>query len=73
VVTLNHEEHVLRALADTGASSSIILKAYTFKDIIKHNKDDTTTWSTMGGQFTTDKTGLVTFLLPEFNLKKQIT
>jgi hypothetical protein len=37
VVTLNvnHEEHVLRALADTGASSSIILKAYTSKDIIK--------------------------------------
>jgi hypothetical protein len=50
---LNHEEHVLRALADTGASS--------------------TTWSTMNGQFTTDKTGIVTFLLPELNLKKQIT
>ena len=27
----------------------------------------------MGGQFTTNKTGSVTFLLPEFNLKKQIT
>jgi hypothetical protein len=27
----------------------------------------------MNGQFTTDKTGIVTFLLPEFNLKKQIT
>jgi len=27
----------------------------------------------MGGQFTTDKTGLVTFSLPEFNLKKQIS
>jgi hypothetical protein len=32
VVTLNvnHEEHVLRALADAGAGSSIILKAYTY-------------------------------------------
>jgi hypothetical protein len=39
VVTLNviHEENVLRALADTGASSSIILKAYTSKDIIKQD------------------------------------
>jgi hypothetical protein len=27
----------------------------------------------MGGQFITDKTGLVTFSLPEFNLKKQIS
>jgi hypothetical protein len=40
LVTLmvNHEEHGLTALADTGASSSIILEAYTSKDIIKHNK-----------------------------------
>ena len=37
VVTLNvnHEEHVLRALADTGASSSIILEASTSKYITK--------------------------------------
>jgi hypothetical protein len=27
----------------------------------------------VGGQFTTDKTGLVTFSLPEFNLKKLIS
>jgi hypothetical protein len=60
------------AMDDTGASSSIIFEPYISKDIIKHNKDDTSTWSTMGGQFTTDKTGLVTFLLPEFYLKKQI-
>jgi Retroviral aspartyl protease len=75
VVTLNvnHEEHVLRALADTGASNSIILKDYTSKDTFKYNNVDTTTWSTMNGQFTTDKTGIVTFLLPEFILKKQIT
>jgi Retroviral aspartyl protease len=72
-LNVNHEEHVLRALADTGASNSIILEAYTSKDIIKQNKDDAITWSTMGGQFTTDKTAIVNFLLPEFNLKKQIT
>jgi Aspartyl protease len=65
--------HLLRALADTGASSSIILEAYTSKLFIKNNDDNKTTWSIMGGQFITDKTGLVTFSLPEFNLKKQIS
>jgi predicted aspartyl protease len=74
VVTLNInlDEQVLRALADTGASSSIILEAYTSKNIIKQNKENKTTWCTMNGQFTTDKTGLVSFVLPEFNLKKRI-
>jgi hypothetical protein len=37
-LNVNYEEHVLRALADTGASSSIILEAYTSKDFIKHEK-----------------------------------
>ncbi len=64
-LNVNHEKHVLRALADTGASSSIILKAYTSKDSIKQNMESKTTWSTMNGQFTTDTTGIVTFLLPE--------
>ena len=58
VVTLKvkHEEYVLRALADTGASSSIILEACISKDVIKHKNGNKTTWNTMGGQFTTDKT-----------------
>jgi hypothetical protein len=45
VVTLNvnHEEQLLRALADTGTSSSIILEAYSSKDIIKQNKENKTT------------------------------
>jgi hypothetical protein len=60
-LNVNHEKHVLRGLASTGASRSIIPEGYTSKK---------TTWSTMGGQFTTDKTGQVTFSLPEFNLKK---
>jgi hypothetical protein len=70
---INHWEHLLRALADTGASSSIILEAYTSKQFIKNNHGNKNTWSTMGGQFVTDKTGLMTFSLPEFNLKKQIS
>jgi hypothetical protein len=72
---VNNEEHLLRALADTGASSStIILEAYTSDPFIKADDSNTTTWSTMGGKFTTNKTGIcfVTLSLPVFNLKKQI-
>ena len=69
----NQEENVLRALADTGASSSIILGTFLSKDHIINGESSQTNWSTMGGQFTTNKKGLVTFLLPEFNLRKQIS
>jgi predicted TIM-barrel enzyme len=55
---VNNEEHLLRALADTGASSSIILEAYTSAPFIKTDDNNTTTWSTMGGQFTTTETGI---------------
>jgi hypothetical protein len=62
-------------LADTGASSSSILEAYTSAifPFIKTDDNNTTTWSTMGGKFTTTKTGFVTFSLPEFNLKTRIS
>jgi len=36
---VNHEEHVLRALADTGASSSIILDTYAPKNLIIYDDD----------------------------------
>jgi hypothetical protein len=56
---VNNEEHLLRALADNGASSSSILEAYTSVTLpfIKTDDSNTTTWSTMGGKFTTTKTG----------------
>jgi hypothetical protein len=69
---VNNEEHLLRALADTGASSRIILEAYTSAPFIKIDDSNTTTWSTMGGKLTTTKTGFVTFSLPEFSVKTQI-
>jgi hypothetical protein len=69
---INNEEHLLRALADTCASSSIILESYTLAPFIKTDESNTTTWNTMGGKFTTNKTGFVTFSLPEFNLKNQM-
>jgi hypothetical protein len=40
---VNHEEHLLRALADTGDRSIIILEAYTSKLFIKNNHDNKTT------------------------------
>jgi hypothetical protein len=62
---VNNEEHLLRALPDTGASNSssssssiiIIIEAYTSAmfPFIKTDDINTTTWSTMGGQFTTIK------------------
>jgi hypothetical protein len=55
---VNNEEPLLRALADTGASSSIILEAYTSAPFIKTDDNNTTTWSKMGGKFTTTKTGI---------------
>jgi hypothetical protein len=72
-LNVNYEEHVLRVLADTDASSSIILEACAPKNLIRYDEETKSTWSTMGGQFTADKTGLVTFSLPEFNFKKQIS
>jgi hypothetical protein len=73
ILIVNNEEHLLRALSNTGASSSIILEAYTSAifPFIKIDDSNTTTWSIMGGKFTTTKTGFVTFSLPEFNLKKK--
>jgi hypothetical protein len=55
---VNNEQHLLRALADTGASSCIILEAYTSAPFIKTDDSNTTTWSTMGGKCTTNKTGI---------------
>jgi hypothetical protein len=55
---VNNEEHLLGGLADTGASSSIILEAYTLAPFIEIYDSNTTNWSTMGGKFTINKTGI---------------
>jgi hypothetical protein len=63
----------MRALADTGARSSIILEAYNSAPFIRTDDIIKSTWSTMGGKLTTTKTRrYVTFSLTEFNLKKQM-
>jgi Leu/Phe-tRNA-protein transferase len=57
---VNNEEHPIRALANTDASSSIILEAYTSAifPFIKTDDTNKTTWSKIDGKFTTTKTGL---------------
>jgi hypothetical protein len=58
---VNKEEYLLRALADTGASSSrIILETYLSAPypFIKIDDSNTTTWSTMGGKFMKTKIGI---------------
>jgi hypothetical protein len=54
---VNNEEHLIRALADTGASS-IMLEVNNSAPFIKTDDNNTTTWSTMGGKFNTTKTGI---------------
>jgi hypothetical protein len=55
---VNNEDHLLRALADTGTSNSIILEAYNSVPFFKADDNNSTTLSTMGGKFTTTKTGI---------------
>jgi hypothetical protein len=60
----NHEEPLLKSLADTGInssnSSSSILEANTSDLFIKTDDSNTNliTWGTMGGKFTTNKAGI---------------
>jgi hypothetical protein len=59
IFIVNHEKHLLRALVDTGASSSsIILDENTSAPFIEIGDSKTTTCSTIGGTFTTTKTGI---------------
>jgi hypothetical protein len=57
-LTVNNEEHPLRELADTGASSSIILEAYDSAPFIKIDGNNTITWKKMGGKITIIITGI---------------
>jgi hypothetical protein len=54
-----NEEYLLKEIVDTGASSSIILDAYTSAPLIKTDDSNTTIWSTMGGKFNTAETGIL--------------
>jgi hypothetical protein len=57
---VKNEEYLIRALVDTGVSSSIILDAYTSAifPFIKADDSNTNNWNAMSGKFTTTKTGI---------------
>jgi hypothetical protein len=62
---IKHQDYLLRALVDTGASSSSnssssILEAYISDPSIETDDNDTTTtiWITIGDKFTTNKNGI---------------
>ena len=63
----------IRALLDTGTSSSIILREYVKRGRAKSYKGKETIWSTLGGQFRTNQKALIDFKFPEFSDKKTIT
>jgi hypothetical protein len=53
---VNNVEHLIKAIADTGASSSSILKTYISVPFIKNDDIKTIIWITIGGNFNKYKT-----------------
>ena len=54
-----------KILLDSGASGSIVSERFVKR--FKQKKDETCTWKTMAGSFTTSKQCIVEFTLPELN------
>ena len=63
----------IKALCDTGASGTIILKDKVKKGRIKTSPKKRVKWHTQGGTFTTRQESLIDFKLPEFNNNKIVT
>jgi Reverse transcriptase (RNA-dependent DNA polymerase)/Aspartyl protease len=76
VVELENEEGnivPIRALLDTGTSSTIVLNEHVRKGFVSHHKGHETTWETLGGTFTTRRKGLLEFKLPELTNNQTVT
>ena len=63
----------IRALLDTGTSSSIILREFVRKGRANTHKGKRTTWSTLGGNFSTNRKALIDFKIPELSTHKTVT
>jgi hypothetical protein len=63
----------IRALLDTGTSSTIILKEHMRKGFVSHHKGHDTVWKTLGGTFKTKRKGLLEFKFPELTNNQTIT
>ena len=62
----------IRALLDSGASESLISQKYMKKLRIKKSGKSSTTWSTPGGDMTTNQKVKAQFTIPELQDKKLI-
>ena len=63
----------IRALLDTGTTSTILLREFFKKGRAGGYSGQETLWKTMGGNFTTKKKALVDFRFPELNTDKKVT
>ena len=63
----------IRGLLDTGTSSSIVLREFVCKGRANTHKGKRTTWSTLGGTFTTNRKALIDFKFPELSTHKKVT
>jgi hypothetical protein len=69
---VNGKKTPLRIIIYTCSSSSIILKKIINKNTLVKNKKTTEEWTTLGGEFYTNKQGTVKCKLPEFFLNKTV-
>jgi predicted aspartyl protease len=63
----------IRALLDTGTTSTIILRELLGKGIARTNTKKRTKWKTLGGTFTTNYESVLDFKFPEISTSKVVT
>jgi hypothetical protein len=63
----------IKALLDTGTSSTFILKEHMRKGLVSHHKGHDTSWKTLGGTFKTKRKGLIEFRFPELTNHQTVT
>jgi hypothetical protein len=63
----------MRALLNTGTTSTIILREFVGKGRAHTNTKKRTKWKTLGGSFTTNYESLLDFKFPEISTSKVVT
>jgi hypothetical protein len=63
----------MRALLDTGTTSTIILRKFVGKGRARTNTKKRAKWKTLGGTFTTNYESLLDFKFPEISTSKVVT
>jgi len=72
LIDANGDTVPIRALIDTGASHTIILKDHVKQGSSSKYKSPPLQWNTMGGSFTTKRRAQLEIRLPELNTNKNI-